>query len=261
MASFYENKLHLHWKLSMTSLSIKRWLRASLMTAGLVAANMTFAVEGLNKPHIQVRGAANVELAPDALRMTVRINELQKDVAEAKNIIESRTKQFVDALKKLGVEGRDITTQPLSIRPEIDYGKTPREVLGTNVSRTVTVVLRDLKRYSELSAAIVDAKITETQASEFFLTNEDELRNQVQLAAIKDARKRAEALAAAEGRKIVGLWSADATFGGGSTRFEMMADMAPQAAMLKTSRAPANDVFESGTLRVDGEITAIYLLD
>lgn len=237
------------------------WLSVPLLALGLLGATASVAANGLTQSHVQVRGAANVEVAPDALRMTVRINELSQEVSTAKTTIEARTRQFVEALKKLGVAGRDITTQPLSIQQDYDYSKSPRELLGVNVSRTITLVLRDLKRYSELSAALVDAKITDTQGSEFFLTNEDELRNQVQLAAMKDARKRAEALAAAEGRKVTGLWSANATFGGGSARFEMMADAAPQAAMLKTSRAPANDVFESGVLRVDGEITAIYLLD
>src|SRR5690606_38702992 len=112
------------------------WLSVPLLALGLLGATASVAANGLTQPHVQVRGAANVEVAPDALRMTVRINELSQDVSTAKTTIEARTRQFVEALKKLGVAGRDITTQPLSIQQDYDYSKSPRELLGVNVSRT-----------------------------------------------------------------------------------------------------------------------------
>lgn len=232
----------------------------SLIALMALSGNVS-AQERPNRPYIEVRGAAHVEIAPDALRLSVRIHETHTELAEAKAKIEGRTRTFVESVKALGVAGRDITTQALAIQQEYDYNATPRRLLGVNASRTITIVLRDLSRYSELAAAVVSSNISETQGTQFFLTNENELRNKVQLAAVKDARQRAESIAAAEGRKISGVWSINATMGGGSQRFEMMADAMPQAAMLKTARAGSSDVFESGVLSLEGEVLAVYLLD
>lgn len=213
-----------------------------------------------DKPYVQVRGMANVELPPDALRMTVVVSELDKDLAAAKARVDERAAILVNAAKKMGVVGRDITTQALSINQEYDYSKNPRELLGNQVSRRITIVLRDLSKYSDLTAAVIKAKISDTANAEFFLTNEDELRNKVQVAAMKDARARATSLAAEEGRELVGVWSIDVS-GGGSMRFEMMADRASGAALKAQAVSANEDPFEAGVLRIDGDVTVVYLLN
>ena len=112
--------------------------------------------------------------------------------AEAWKKNEEVVKKIFDALKKIGVEDKDLKTSNLNVQPR--YLNRPNEqpqFLGYTVSYDLTVTVRKLDRMGAMLDRMVDAGANRNMNISFGCSKLDDLMDQAREKAVAEARKKA----------------------------------------------------------------------
>lgn len=219
-----------------------------------------------NQPHVYVEGSAELQIEPDTMSFTLSIQTVDMDLAKAKGDVDARSRLLIDTIKKFGVKAEDVATTALNIRPEYDYRDNQRVLTGNNVSRQVDIILRDLKKYPEMMKALVDAKISETINTNLTVADKKAIEEKVQIAAMENARARADRLAKSQNRTIGDPWSISEFDNRGDERWELTPNrrlMGSSASMKADSislQRAANEPFEPGVMKITAQVYVVYLL-
>jgi uncharacterized protein YggE len=157
------------------------------------------------------------------------------------------------AIRIAGVAGRDIRTTLVSVQPRYDYrdGRAPI-LTGYDLSNQVRVTVRDLAGLGRVIDGSLQAGATSMDSLSFRLDDPTDAERAARLAAVAQARTRAEILAEAAGVVIEGV--ADIVEGGGPGPGYPQ----PKAArmMLADSATPV----EGGTTDVVVSVTVTFRL-
>jgi len=163
---------------------------ATLMSCSLWAAEPTAAL-------ITVSGSAVVQAKPDAVKLTMQIQQKDEKVSQAKARVDQQTEALSKALLKLGVKPEQFSNAPLRIQP--DYQHDPEQKLPQRylVSREVSLTLQDLNLYSTVLQSAAEQGVTQLNQTEFLVSNSDKLYQQALLDAFANAKGKALLLAKA----------------------------------------------------------------
>jgi len=155
---------------------------------------------------ISVSGHGKVILTPDvadvSLGVTVQRNEVTGARDEAARIMQA----VIAALHGLGIADADIKTTQLYISPVYDYSGVQR-ITGYQISNVISVHVRDLSKLADVIDQSVGAGATDVQGVTFDVADRAAAERDAREAAVRDARARADTLAAAAGVTITGVAS------------------------------------------------------
>jgi hypothetical protein len=160
-----------------------------------------------NAPHIYVEGEASISQAPEYMTVRIRHEATDRSVEKAKAQVDGAVRGFLEACNQIPIQSSDIYSTMPMIGPAFEYHGQERVPTGTKVTRETTVTLRDLSKYSEFMAAVLASHVTSVGGVEMGVSRENELLSRAQSEALKDARARAERLAAASNRKLGAVYS------------------------------------------------------
>lgn len=157
-------------------------------------------------PQIAVSSRGEVKVNPDraSIQMAVQTRAVTAAAAAAENA--SKQRSVIDALKRLGIDARDISTSGYNVYPEQRYepNKEPT-IVGYNVTNSVNVELKSL----DLVGPAIDAALSKganmINSLQFYSSNTDGARQEAIAMAVRRARSDADAAAKAAGGAIVGL--------------------------------------------------------
>jgi uncharacterized protein YggE len=239
---------------------MKYWL---MLTLVLVSA-VSVATPLPTKPHIYVEGSAEIEVIPDQMIIAIGLSAENMEVAIAKTEVDDRSHLLIETLKKMDIAARDIATTALQVTPVHDYVDGKQVPRGSRVYRQVEITLRNLERYGELMQALMDAEISNTVNTRLNVSNEKQVGDQALVKALDDARERASALLASQGKKLGGVYSI--------SEFEMRreesyhlvpnrnvyGDAAPE--MVMSMSAKRFEPFEPGVIRAKAKVYVVYLI-
>src|SRR5437867_739441 len=106
----------------------------------LLAALSLFAFTGLAPAKVTVSGSGKVIYVPDVGYVTVGVVAEGKTAAEAWEKNRQKVDKIFEALRKLGLESRDLQTTNLNVSPKYLYPeKRPAELIGYTVSYDLKV--------------------------------------------------------------------------------------------------------------------------
>ena len=201
-------------------------------------------------PHIVVIGEYEIQATPDILTLSLGISETGTEVAIARDSIEARSKQLISSLKSIGIEKKDISSAQLQITPHYNWNNRAQIYVGTEVSRTVEVVLRDLSQYDDLIRSIIDAQVAKIHSSRLSSSKEKTLREDALRGAINDGMAKAKIMVAHLPEQIGPVYSlspqsTSAPFSGARLQ---MAEMSKQSA------------FEPGTILFKESLQIVFYL-
>lgn len=155
---------------------------------------------GADPRTITVSGNGHAAAEPDRVSFTVGVSTRRPTVGEAFRENNASTARLVAALKAKGATDGEIQTSNFMIEQPYEAG---RVVANQYVVRnSVTVTRHDLKNVSELLQAAIDAGANQAFGLHFFIADPSPLRDRALEAAFRDARARAEKLAAVAGRSL-----------------------------------------------------------
>ncbi|WP_170319596.1 SIMPL domain-containing protein [Polyangium spumosum] len=179
--------------------------------------------------HITVVGQGEAKGSPDIARTSLGVEASAATVEEAMNQTSARMKAIMGALKKLGIEDKDLQTANFSIQVERPYVEPPMPMPAAapspaappapavkyRVSNTVEVTIRDVSKASQVLQAAVDAGANNVWSVSFGIDETKPLEAAAREKAVADAKARAEALAKLAGLELGPVISVSEVIGRG----------------------------------------------
>lgn len=229
----------------------------------LLAAAMTFNVfadSTPSAPHIYIQGQAEITTAADSVLLNVGIVEVDKDLMAAKNKADKTMAKAIKLAKQAGVFGKDINAGQISIHRETQYNRetNQQDFVGFRVSRGLSLTLKSVDKYPTLLQNLVNGGINQVNQTQFVSSKYNELHEQAQKLAIKDAKQAASEFASNYDVDLKGLYSASMSPMDTSVQPYVRAKMTMSADAESGSVVP--DSYHAGEITITASSYAIYLI-
>jgi uncharacterized protein len=169
------------------------------------ACTSTTTVNQTNVRTLSVSGNGQAYLAPDIAYIYIGVHTEQLTAAESVAENTTQTQAVIDALKKAGIDEKDIRTTNFSIYPQDKYDPQTGTPTGNKtyvVDNTVYVTVRKLDELGDLLDTVVKAGANTVNSVQFDVVNKAEALKQARADAVKDAESQAKELAGAAGLSL-----------------------------------------------------------
>ncbi len=174
-------------------------MSCSPMNAQDSAAHDT-AERVMSEGKLYVSATGNAAQAPDVASVSAGVVTQAPTAADAMRANAELMNSAFAALKKAGIEKRNITTSQMSLQPQYDYQnrKAPR-ITGYEVRNTISAKSYNLDDVGPMLDALVSAGVNNINGVTFSIKDSKSAKNKAREQAIKDARTKAESMAKAAG--------------------------------------------------------------
>lgn len=156
-------------------------------------------------PILSVSGSGMVQGAPDQAAITLGVVTRAETAAEAQQENAVKATAIRNALIALGIEDSDVKTEEYNFRPEYSREGAERVVVGYTASNTMRVRVRNVAIVGDVVDAVLVNGANTIHSLDFSIRDTDALRKRALESAVKDARSKADAIAHALGKSIVGV--------------------------------------------------------
>lgn len=157
---------------------------------------------------IDTTGTAQMTVPPDKAVVSIQIQGKAVSAEAAKNTHSYISEQVMAALSKAGIEKENIETENYNIVPDCKWTQEGEKCEGYISSSYVKVSSNEFKDAGKIVDAAVDAGATINYINfELSLEKQNEYKKTVLANAAKDAKSKAEAIAAGVNKKLGDLIS------------------------------------------------------
>ena len=204
---------------------------------------------------IVVSGTGRVAVEPDVADLRLGVAMARPTVDAARADAATAMSAILASIKGAGVTATDIRTTLVSVQPRYDYrdGKAPL-LTGYELANTVEVTIRDLATLGGVIDGSLTAGATSMDGLSFRLDDPTDAERAARLAAMAQARARADTLAEAAGVVIAGVGEVVEGGSGGGPWYPQ-----PKAARMMLASDMATPV-EGGTTEISVSVTVTYRL-
>ncbi len=165
----------------------------------------------------------------------------------------------IEIAKRFDIKEDDIHADQLNVYRQTRYNResNEEEFDGFRVSRSLTVKLKDIKKYPELLQEFVDSGINQFNNTEFGVENEGKYLQSLKKAAIKDAKKAAKELAGEFDVELAKLYSV--SFQPMQTPVQPYVRSAVMA--MEADQGAYKNAYNTGAITLNAEVYAVYLIE
>lgn len=230
-----------------------------------IATNLDFVNQN-DYNTITVEGDAEIFAAPDIATISFSVSAEDKELAAAQEKVDEVVSGAIEKIEALDVDKKDIKTTYYNSYPRYDYKRVcnqfgceegERELLGYEVSQSITVKVRDLDNVSGVLNEVGKLNVTNVSGPNFDIEDRDALVQDARQEAIKEAKEKAKVLAKDLGvrlGKIVSFY--EGGYGAPMyARAEM--DMAMEEGAM-SSNSKAVTTIPEGENRIYSNISIVY---
>jgi uncharacterized protein YggE len=177
---------------------------AGLAFAVLAATLGPAAAQPAASPRqVSIQGEGQASAAPDEAVIGGGTQVQARTAKEAMDGNSTAMRQVLEALKQAGIAERDVATSALTLRPVIEQGSGNRpRVTGYAAGHRITVRVRDLARLGDVLDRMVAGGANQIDGLDLTVSNWSAKVDEARVAAVADARRKAEALAQAAGARL-----------------------------------------------------------
>ncbi len=223
----------------------------NFLLAVLACATMTTAQEP-SAPHIRVNGEATLSVEPDQAEIDLGVVTQGRTAKEASEANATKLDAVLKAIRAVAGASGKIETTNYSIRP--NYHRPQGGGEATIASYTATNVVRASSITISVTGELIDAAIgagaNNVQRLHFTVEDAETHRARALDGAAKQARAKADTLAAALDLQILHVLSV--TEGAAS----VVRPYAPRTAMMQAEAAPTTPV-EAGSVEIRASVTLV----
>ena len=209
----------------------------------------------MDAPIVTVRGEARLEVPPDVATLSVTVHSSGSSAEGVRDELARASAQIRGLLEEHAAAIAQFSTSGLHVAPVFGHRSGTR-ITGYRGSFSASVEVRDFDALSDLVFALAPLPNGQVDGPWWGLRPENPVYREVRLAAIVDARRRAEDYAAAVDKSVgelIEISDLDSGFGGPPMR------MAKSFAMDAAESQPSFD-FEPAHQSVSGQVTVRYAL-
>jgi uncharacterized protein YggE len=221
--------------------------------AGCGQTATTASADGTITNTVTASGAGTAQAVPDTAEMSFGVTTTSANAKTALDDAAKTAEQISSAVKKQGIAGEDIQTQDVSVYPQTVDQDGEQVISGYQASLSVRVKVRDIAKLGEVISAANAAGANSISGPAFTIDDPAPARAEAIDEAVADARKTAEAMAAAAGKSVGEVLSMS------SSDVGMVAEaMYSQADMAGAAR----DVpIEPGQLDISASVVVVFELE
>ncbi|MCV9386307.1 SIMPL domain-containing protein [Reichenbachiella ulvae] len=207
---------------------------------------------------IQVNGQAEVSVLPEIAVFNYNITAQSKSYDEALNELNRRVDALSADLKKAGFDSEAIKTSQFSIRKDKIYDRG--QIKGEEFVASQSLVVKfdyNMKKLLKVLNGTTSSSSAANLSISFELSNEQKqaAEKSLMVAAMKDARMKAETLSGVEGYSILGVK-------------EIMHHSAPSRPLARTmefdmamSESKVASSYQPNDMSITDQVTVVYLLE
>lgn len=147
---------------------------------------------------VEVYGSAEEEITPDIIYVSISLKEYFQDNNNKNKVsIDVLEKQLAAAVKKAGIKDADFTIENISSYNYIDPKK--KKDPGFLASKQYKVKVANLNAINELLSGVDEKGIQSTNIAGYDHTRMTEIKNELRIKAVNNAKEKASVLAQALG--------------------------------------------------------------
>ena len=232
-------------------------LGAAIAPAGASAQVQTVPVQVplISGTRLDVSATGEVTRVPDVAIISAGVQTLQPTATAAIEENAARMERVRAALKRAGIEDRDIQTSSINLNPEYHYDQNrPPRLTGYRATNTVNVKFRDLKRTGAILDALVAEGANQINGPNLTIDKPEAALDEARTKAIANGRARADLYARALGMRVVRLISVSE--GGG---YHVPPPM-PMGAVMMAERGSADTQIDPGTQQLQVSVSMSFEL-
>ncbi|KKQ55371.1 MAG: hypothetical protein US74_C0033G0004 [Parcubacteria group bacterium GW2011_GWA2_38_13] len=154
-------------------------------------------------PHtIEITGIGKALAIPDIATVSLGLETQNSTVAQAQADNTKKMNQLYEELKKNEILKEDIATTQYNVYPKYEWRNDSQIFKGYVVAQNVTVKIRNFDKIPNVLELIGTLGLNQVNSLNFTMDNPEILQQSARVKAIKNAREKAEALAAEAGVKL-----------------------------------------------------------
>lgn len=191
--------------------------RSTILIVILLCVAFSSSAQEIDKlPVITVTGTAEVQVAPDEALFSIDVTKTNKDLQAAKRLNDESVGKLLELSRRFSISPQNVQTSQITVdmkyesirdakaRVFSDEGDEigKRVFRGYEVSKTVTVRLTDLSRFEELFAEVLQTGVSAVNSVTFETSKLRENKDKAREMAMKAAKEKASAMAAAVNQTI-----------------------------------------------------------
>lgn len=137
-----------------------------------------------------VTGEGKVTASPDIALVTVGIVANGQTVKQAQDQVNSTINKVSDAVKKLGVDSKDIKTTNYSINPTYDYSNG-QKITGYSANTNLLIKVKQLEKTNSVIDIATANGANQVGGISFDINDRTKLENEARQKAVDEAKKKA----------------------------------------------------------------------
>lgn len=213
-----------------------------------------------SQPHarvISVTAEGKINVKPDIAIISLSVVTQSKTVKEVTREGNERMKAVIDAVKKLDINEKDITSTQYNLYPQYFYPEDrKRQLSGYNLNQKLRIKVRDLTKVEEVLDGGIAAGANQVGQLTFDIDDPSEIKKEAREMAFATAKEKAEDMAKAAGVKLGRV----VTFSEGSSyRQPMYANFAMDS--MAKSEAVGGAGIEAGSTDINVNINITYEIE
>ena len=138
-----------------------------------------------------VTGEGKAIVRPDIATVSVGVQAQESSVKTVQSELNKTVNAVSAAIKKAGVDGKDIQTSNYSINPMYDYSGRTQRITGYQASSNLTIKVRNIDNANGVIDAATQAGATDVGGISFDVDDKTKVQNQARELAVADAKKKA----------------------------------------------------------------------
>ncbi len=152
---------------------------------------------------ITVQGHAEQDASSNIARISLGVTTgTQPDADTATKALSEKFDAVVKAVQEVGVKNEDVKATNVSVQPVYDFNNGRQTVRGFEASESIEVTVRKIDDVGTIVTRATAVGANQVGGLQFTVDNPEQLQQELQVAAIKDARVKAEQLADALGVRL-----------------------------------------------------------
>lgn len=215
---------------------------------------------------ISVSGSAERKVVPDEAHVYVTLGATHAKMAEAKKLHDAKLAKLYTIADKNSIGRNHLTTQSSSVQPHYSYNDGKQIFQGYRMVTSIDIKVADTKKLGTVIEQLMASGLEEHNQQEYgqllstqyTIANPDKIRDEMLAEAIKNARTKAENMAAAAGAEVTRVYQINE---GDAPQF--MPRAMPMMAMAKAEGAAYADTAApppAGEQELRSTVTVIFEL-
>lgn len=186
-----------------------------------LAGPIPFSVQQttINKTDLfTVSGTGKASVTPDIAKITVGVRANGQTVKQVQNDMNTAINKVSEAIKKLGVDSKDIKTTNYTVNPTYDYTSSRQQITGYTASTNLEIALKELEKANTVldTAAANGANIIGNVT--FDVADKTKAENEAREQAIAEAKTKAKLASQAGGFSLGRIMNYQENMGNGTPR-------------------------------------------